>query len=181
MIGQHIDVLTERADLPHYGDGAYGAATFSRDMRYRYRLTRRWDWRPVVTWWMLNPSKAGAFHDDPTIRKCVTFARRWGYGGIHVINLFSLIATNPRELVTDFDPIGPETAAVVGCLVSKPGCDVVAAWGDGGTLRDRDVWAAGLMARAGIKPWCLGTTKAGNPKHPGRLAYATERVRWPLV
>lgn len=70
--------------------------------RYRYWLTRRWDLSlPVVTFLMLNPSTADARKDDATIRKCIGFAKAWGYGGIIVINLFALRSRNPEDLFTD--------------------------------------------------------------------------------
>ena len=64
-------------------------ANFSRCRRYRYTLWRRWDpERPLVMIIGLNPSTADACQDDPTIRRCIGFARVWGYGGLVVTNLF---------------------------------------------------------------------------------------------
>src|SRR5262249_62207047 len=72
------------------------AAGFSRCGRYRYWLTRTWDAaRPAVCWLMLNPSTADAARDDPTIRRCIGLARRWGHGGIVVVNLFAWRAPDP--------------------------------------------------------------------------------------
>lgn len=75
---------------------------------YRYRLWRRWGIGPHATWIMLNPSTADADLDDPTIRRCIGFARAWGFSAIEVVNLFALRATNPRELGRSADPIGPD-------------------------------------------------------------------------
>src|SRR5437588_2477108 len=88
-----------------------GSAVFSPDGRYRYLLTRRLGRsRRVATFIMLNPSTADAINNDPTIRKCVGFARRWGCGLLQVVNLFALRATEPRVLRAAADPVGPENS-----------------------------------------------------------------------
>lgn len=73
-------------------------AIFSPDRKYRYALWRIWDSKPLAGWYMLNPSVADEKTDDPTIRKCCGFARRWGNGGILVLNLFNLVARGPFEV-----------------------------------------------------------------------------------
>ena len=73
---------------------------------YRYSLTRKWEaWKGTVNFIMLNPSTADAQEDDPTIRRCIGFAKAWGYGGIVVTNLFAYRATNPKELKKSFQHI----------------------------------------------------------------------------
>lgn len=67
--------------------------------KFRYSLTRTWEiGLPVVTFVMLNPSVANAEIDDPTIRRCMGFARSWGFGGIVVKNLYPYRATKPMDL-----------------------------------------------------------------------------------
>lgn len=68
--------------------------------RYRWRLSRRWDDGPQACFVMLNPSTADGLDDDPTVRRCVRFARGWGYGELVVVNLFPYRATDPGELIT---------------------------------------------------------------------------------
>lgn len=81
-----------------FGDNASGAI-LSDCGKYRYQLWRTWDEsKPKVLFIMLNPSTADASADDPTIRRCIGFAKAWGYGGIMVGNLFALRATDPQEL-----------------------------------------------------------------------------------
>lgn len=136
---------------------------------YRYELGRRWGAGPLLTWCMLNPSKADEVDDDPTIRKCVGFSERWGYGAIRVVNLFALIATNPRDLLRHPDPIGPDNFA----LLSTLGGHVIAAWGASiPKTAEADAMARVVRGRAG---YCLGRTKNGEPCHPVRLAYSTPR------
>src|SRR3546814_16904510 len=63
-------------------------------------LWRIWDdTKPQCMFIMLNPSTADADLDDPTIRRCIGFAKSWGYGGLQVCNLFAYRSTEPRELL----------------------------------------------------------------------------------
>ena len=64
-------------------------ATFSPCERYRYTLRRQWDAsKPYVLFVMLNPSTADATQNDPTIRRCIGFAKSVGLrriaGGQHL-------------------------------------------------------------------------------------------------
>lgn len=75
------------ADTPGYfrhsgGEAMFGnGAALSPDGVYRYRLWRIWDDDLAPTAFvMLNPSTADAMQDDPTIRRCMSFARSWGAG-----------------------------------------------------------------------------------------------------
>jgi hypothetical protein len=141
-----------------------GGAAFSADGRYRYRLWRRWDRsRPVVAFVMLNPSTADARRDDPTIRRCVAFARRWGYGGIEVVNLFALRATDPRALQAADDPIGPVNDRHVRRALAAART-LVLAWGARGAMRDRAASTRRLVSPRA--PRCLGLTRSGEPRHP---------------
>ena len=86
------------------------SAGFSRCGRYRYWLRRIWD--PALAHCVfigLNPSTADATEDDPTLKRCISFAQKWGYGSLLLVNLFSLRATDPRGLKMAADPIGPKT------------------------------------------------------------------------
>ena len=139
-------------------------ALISQCGRYRYWLTRTWDAdKPPVCWVMLNPSTADASADDPTIRRCMAFARAWGAGGIVVVNLFALRATDPRELrAQPFNVIGPDNDWHI--LASTEGRRVIAAWGahGGQSARDRRV----MRLLEGRDVVCLGVTKDGFPRHP---------------
>jgi hypothetical protein len=141
-----------------------GGATFSADGRYRYRLWRSWDAsRPRVAFVMLNPSTAGARRDDPTIRRCQGFARSWGFGGIEVVNLFALRATDPRLLRLADDPVGRENDRHLRSALTRSSL-VVLAWGAHGSLRERAAAVRGLISRR--RPRCLGLTRSGEPRHP---------------
>jgi hypothetical protein len=144
-----------------------GTATFSDDGRYRYDLTRRWDTNPLALWIMLNPSTANATIDDPTIRRCTGFARREHAGGIVVVNLFALRATQPDTLHTVADPVGPANVATIHrWLHSDDIAIAVAAWG-AWTGREHARPAISELARNAGRPLlCLGHTQSGAPRHP---------------
>lgn len=145
--------------------GDSGSAWFSQDRRYRYMLTRRWsDPHAWMTFLMLNPSTADAFADDPTIRRCISFAKREGCGGLDVLNLFAWRATDPKALRECPDPVGPDNDHVIRGHARNS--LVVAAWGANGTLRGRSREVAALLAAEGVRLKCLGVTADGSPRHP---------------
>lgn len=148
------------------------AAGISPCGKYRYWLSREWGAEKqqprVVCFLMLNPSTADAFQDDPTIRRCIGFARAWGFDRLEVRNLFSLRATNPDELYAAPDPVGGEEADAA-ILFASMAERVVFAWGTHGTFQNRDkhVIAKVEVARRSREPaMCLGLTKDGHPRHP---------------
>ena len=122
---------------------------------------------------MLNPSVADGKQDDSTIRRCVGFSKRWGYGGLIVVNLFALRATDPAELYCHDYPVGPRNESVLARTLDQPSVKlVVAAWGSHGNLMDRDRIMLRMARDLGKAVMCLGTTKDGRPRHPLRLAAA---------
>mgnify|MGYP000880158315 CR=1 FL=1 len=90
-----------------FGANIKPTAGFSPDREFRYTLTRRWDDRLLVNFLMLNPSTADENIEDPTIRRCMGFARDWGYGGLMVTNIFAYRSTDPKALYKVPDPTGP--------------------------------------------------------------------------
>lgn len=142
-----------------------GDAVFSADSKYRYRLHRTWDAGAAsVLFVMLNPSTADATQDDPTIRRCVGFAKRWGYGRLLVGNLFALRATDPRCLLDEPDPVGPQNDEHLRVMMDEARI-VICAWGAHklahGTTRE-----SAVKALLGPSLWALGRTAAGAPRHP---------------
>lgn len=162
-------------------DGVKGDASYSPCRTYRYALTREWfDGRPMrhVLWVMLNPSTAEADVDDPTVRRCQTFARAWGYNGATIANIFALRSTDPAVLVPHPDPVGPANDDVIEALATGAGIGLVmAAWGSHGAIRNRGAVVTQLVTgKLGRDMWCLGTTKGGQPRHPLYVHSDTESV-----
>ncbi len=144
-------------------------AVISQDGRYRYELTRHWNNKlDPLFWIMLNPSTADATSDDPTIRRCISFAKSWGYGGIKVYNLFALRSPHPIRITTVPGPVGPENDKWL-ISASRSGRQIIAAWGACRTplVMQRAARVIRLFSRTRrFAPMCLGMTRTGDPKHP---------------
>ena len=107
-------------------------AKLSECRQYRYALWRTWDdSKPYAMFVGLNPSTADETDDDPTIRRCIVFAKDWGYGGLCMANLFAYRATDPSNMFSAQDPIGPQNDVWLERLAKDAGI-VVAAWGNHG-------------------------------------------------
>jgi hypothetical protein len=150
-------------------------AAFNESRTHRYLLGRSWQPGPVMTFVMLNPSTADSKKDDPTIRRCVRFARREGCGGIEVVNLFALRATDPAELRLHADPVGACNDRVIGACA---GGTVVVAWGAHGGYAGRAAEVGRILLAAGIAPVCLGVTANGQPRHPLYVRADAPLVPW---
>lgn len=142
-------------------------ATFSPCRTYRYDLTRTWDrGRPPMVVIGLNPSTADETADDPTIRRCVGFARSWACGGLVMLNLFAVRATDPRVMLAHAAPVGPENDAAIRRHTGREGVLVLCAWGAHGTHQGRGAEVLADLLRARRWPYALGTTAGGQPRHP---------------
>ncbi|HZU11832.1 MAG TPA: DUF1643 domain-containing protein [Chloroflexota bacterium] len=147
-------------------------AIFDPSGTYRYALTRTWDEGPEVTMVMLNPSAADAERDDPTIRRCIAFARAWGFGRLRVLNLFAYRTAEPSVLARADDPVGPENDRYLAASIRSD--LLVVAWGNHGSLRGRAADAGRLFRGA----FCLGLTAVGQPRHPLYLPVQTQPQPW---
>ncbi len=150
-------------------------ATFDSTSQYRYRLGRFWNAAlPRVTFVMLNPSTADHRQDDPTIRRCIGFARDWGFGSLVVVNLFAFRTPSPARLARAPAPVGPDNDRALRRARGESAL-VVAAWGNHGRLRDRDREVRALLDDRAV---CLGMTKLGQPRHPLYVRRDARPTRW---
>lgn len=139
------------------------AAVLSSDEAYRYFLSRSWnETGKIIAFIGLNPSTANATTDDPTIRRCMRFAKDWGGGSLWVVNLFAFRATCPQVMLGATDPIGPENDLWLDRVVSSADL-VVAAWGNHGSLLNRSELVRG---RYPGRLNALSVTARGMPGHP---------------
>lgn len=140
-------------------------ATFDPTGLYRYLLWREWDRSaPKVGFVMLNPSQADAVADDPTIRRCVGFARLWGYGAVEIVNLFAYRTPHPKLLSQVRDPVGMENDDYLRSLSQRVD-RIVIAWGNWGSLQRRDRAVLQLLTSS-TPLYCFGYTKQQQPRHP---------------
>lgn len=175
LFGDEVPTLLRQADVSPCG-------------RYRYSLSRTWGHAPPVLFVMLNPSTADADKDDPTIRRCMGFAKRWGYGGITVCNLYPWRATKPADLPNGVAAFGalPEghehnARAIREALVDAG--RVVAAWGrsPGPWKHQPTIIMDLLVGVANREVVALKLNADGSPAHPVRLPYMLEPVPFAIA
>lgn len=151
-------------------------ALFSVDRKYRYALWRVWDsYKPLVMFIGLNPSTANELTNDATIRRLAGkkgFAKKFGYGGMVMTNLFGYISTKPEVLMQVEDPLGQNDLHLhtVRNLCEK----VVFCWGNFSIAEARSKDVIAMFHDS----WCLGKNANGTPKHPLYLKGGTKLVKF---
>ena len=164
---------------------------FSPCRKYRYTLWR--DWSDIggdclfssahsnahrfVQFVCLNPSTADETQDDPTIRRCIGFAKAWGYGALCMTNVFAFRATDPEVMKREENPMGMDNVHHLISNGSKAGI-VIAAWGVHGVHSKQGDAIKLRFEISGIKLHHLGLTKNGQPKHPLYLSAKTVPALW---
>lgn len=136
---------------------------------YRYSLTRRWGAGKLLAFIMLNPSKADAKINDPTIKRCMAFARRLGYAGIIVMNLYGWRTKDPDELAKVGDPSGAENFVYLTALAKlcvSFDVPIVCAWGSSKYAAAAAPRVIQLLKDADAHAMCLKKTAKGMPWHP---------------
>lgn len=150
---------------------------------YRYELRRIWDSTlPPMVMMMLNPSTADAHKDDPTIRRCIGFAKDEGCGSLIVVNLGAFRATSPKDWLAAQDPVGPlwrEYTRAALEQVYPNGGTLVVAWGNHGAGKHADAIAE--IKRLGLTAFCFGVTKSGQPRHPLYVSRDQELMTFDII
>ena len=168
-----------------------GGAVMSPCGRYRYILHRMWgepDSR-AVTFIMLNPSTADGREDDPTIRRCIGFAKRLGFGRLYVVNLFAFRATEPADMFGHLryscDAMRLEERTYL-LRATADSDTIIAAWGAAGTtlvergaVKKRSDRIREILSIRERTLHCLGRTKSGAPRHPLYLPVDAPLEVWP--
>jgi hypothetical protein len=147
------------------------SAILSDDRKYRYRLIRDLGMmgNGACCFVMLNPSTADESADDPTIRRCIGFARSFGCARLEVVNLFAYRSTNPEMIyaMSKAEAVGPDNDRHIteACNASRI---VICAWGNHGSHAGRDNEVLALIrAQDGAAPMALKINrKSRQPAHP---------------
>lgn len=136
-------------------------AIFTPDKNFRYTLWRVWDeTKPKAMFIGLNPSRANETRSDNTVTKVIKVAQFNGFGGMYMMNLFSLVSPYPKDLKDCDDPIKDNDKHLeeVSRLVDK----VVFCWGNFKEAEER----ARQVAKKFSPALCFVQNKNGSPKHP---------------
>lgn len=155
-------------------------ATISVCTRYLYSLYRIWDdEKPKVLFVMLNPSTADSTKDDATIRRCIDYAKKWGYGGLYVTNLFAYRATDPKDLLKVDNPFGDKNiyyTKQISDIVDK----VICAWGNSDILTKllKGFEPKELLSFCSSKLHFIELSQNGTPKHPLYLKSVLIPQKW---
>ncbi|WP_031292850.1 DUF1643 domain-containing protein [Leptolyngbya sp. Heron Island J] len=149
--------------------------------QYRYCLTHTWQTldQPIrqVTFIMLNPSTADAATDDPTIRACSQFAKRWGYNHLTIVNLFAYRTSQPSNLIKAANPIGQGNDSYL-LKATETADQVILAWGNWGNLSNRAQTVVDLLAPYHHKLYYLVRNRSGHPRHPLYIKRTTQPKPW---
>ena len=133
-------------------------AKFCNTKKNRYFLKREWDnSKGLLLYLMLNPSVADEKKDDPTIRRLISFTKKFNYGGFLVGNIFTTITPNPKEIDRS-KGISDKNFKELFKLINKVD-QIVYAWGN--TVEEPQ-----LLKELVLKPKCFGKNLNGTPKHP---------------
>jgi hypothetical protein len=146
---------------------------------YRYALHRRWDDGPQCMFCMLNPSVADATKPDPTMKRCVNYAKSWGFAALTIGNLFAYRATDPDDMMGAAYPVGPDNNEWL-IRLARESALILVAWGNHGSYRRRDAAVRRLLGGVdGIPPLhYLKLTHEGQPCHPLRLLASLKPIPW---
>ena len=140
------------------------SATFSDCRKYRYTLWRYWGGLFSSGYAMfigLNPSTADETNNDPTVRRCIGYARDWGYSGLCMANLFAFRSTLPSAMLSVKDPVGSDNDKHLKAVAKKAGI-IIAAWGNHGAYLGRGEAVRKVIPNLHY----LKLTKKGIPGHP---------------
>lgn len=153
-------------------------AKFSSNEKYRYALWRVWQSDlPRCVFIGLNPSTADERVNDPTVTRCINYAKRWGCGSLTMLNMFAFRATDPRDMKACEHPIGLHNDEEIIDWVGHSAL-TVCAWGTHGKFLSRSERLLRRLEQRGFKLYALKLTQQGHPSHPLYLKSDLVPRRW---
>lgn len=166
----HSDRLSSLILARHVDEDVFSEASYSPCRQYRYTLIRRFGTERAtrkerIAFIGLNPSTATEQVNDPTVRRCIGFARDWGFREFVMLNAFAYRSTDPQGLRTISDPVGIANDEQIQ-LWTKKSQLVVCCWGIHATLNGRDATLRNQLHQWKAVAKCFGKTQAGLPRHP---------------
>lgn len=173
-------------------NGILTHVVFNLNHTHRYVLAQQWDkYRPPLIILMTNPSTADHLKNDKTINRVVAFAKKLGYGGVIAMNVFSIRARDPEDVVKSEQPITADSYTILHTVLSemygvfKDDLMVVAAWGALAPELAKRLKAPSYIdnivktvERIGAKLHCFELSKDGHPKHPLYLSGGLKPKRY---
>jgi len=185
---------------PSYTTNAFhGSASFDLKKVYRYTLVREYPgfkrcYSRRCVFVMLNPSTADERVTDPTVARCLRYAKDWGFDNLTVLNIFALRATDPRELYSHPNPMGETSDENDNYIrftlrrqweegwkskrIVEPAPLVICAWGNHGTLHGRGSQVRQMLLDMHVTPHYLRLNKSGEPQHPLYLRADLKPIPW---
>jgi hypothetical protein len=96
---------------------------------FRYAFGRWWgntDLATTAIWVLLNPATGDTEQRHrPTLERCISRSRAAGHTGLVIVNLFAFRDTNPRNLRSAPDAVGPANDEVLR-VITKAGAQTIA-------------------------------------------------------
>lgn len=141
---------------------------FSNDRKYRYVLKHSWldmfdTEEKSIVWIALNPSTADEDQLDPTLTRIRNFSSDNGFNSFYMLNLFAYRATNPKDMLSQVDPIGIDNDYWINKICHENSL-VVCCWGVLGNHLNRKNNVLNLIKDCDLR--YLELSKDGIPKHP---------------
>ncbi len=185
----------EHSSIPELHEKLLRVTQFSPCRKYRYTLWREFysvraidppllpvEGNQAHNYLMiigLNPSTADETVDDPTIRRCIGFAKAWGFGALCMTNLFAWRDTKPENMKRAIDPVGPENDRWLSECAAGAGL-ILAAWGKDGSFLNRSIAVqSSIHALWPERLKCLRRNADGSPGHPLYIPSATQMLKYP--
>ncbi len=157
--------------------GTHSLWSPDRQSRYFLRrpaLTNEDRSKQPVAFILLNPSTADEVKDDPTVAKCRRYAKSWGFGEVIILNAFAFRATDPKNMRSHLDPVGPGNDRVIYDTVDhivNRGGKIVCGWGNHGLHLER-----GSVLRQLLHSFSLSAFPITKQKQPGHPLYLKSTI-----